>query len=61
MLEVLLMQYRDIFGVDFPLIDFEGKSEIEVINTIYECVHNNLPYKEGMKVNTNIIDAPRSR
>ena len=61
MLEVLLMQYKDIFGMDFPLIDFEGKPEIEVINTIYECVHNNTPYRDGMTVKTSIPNAPGTR
>lgn len=61
MLEVLLMQYKDIFGTDFPLADFEGKPEIELINTIYECVHNNTPYKEGIVVKTSISNAPGTR
>lgn len=61
MLEVLLMQYRDIFGVDFPLADFEGTSEIEVINIIYDCVHNNVPYSEDMEIKTKIMDAPGMR
>ena len=61
MLEVLLMQYKDIFGRDFPLVDFEGRPEIDVINTIYECVHNNKPYEEDMEIKTKIMDSPSAR
>ena len=44
MLEMLLMQYEDQFGEAFPLADFQEKSEIEVINILYDCVQNNTPY-----------------
>ncbi len=44
MLEVLLMQYREIFGEDFPLLQFDGEQEIEVINILYDCVSKSLPY-----------------
>lgn len=53
MLEVLLMQYEDIFGEAFPLAKFEGTAEIDVINLIYECVHTNTPYTSGMTVENN--------
>lgn len=59
MLEMLLMQYEDIFGEAFPLADFEDKSEIDVINILYECVQNNVAYKEGMESTGNIA-GPRS-
>ncbi len=49
MLEVLLMQYREIFGEDFPLLQFEGKQEIEVINILYDCVSKCLPYDPERK------------
>ncbi len=60
MLELLLMQYKDYFGEDFPLIDFEDKSEIDVINIIYECVQTNTPYREGMK-SSGKIKGPSSK
>lgn len=49
MLEMLLMQYEDQFGEAFPLADFQEKSEIEVINILYDCVQNNTPYEAGWK------------
>lgn len=53
MLEVLLMQYEDIFGEAFPLAKFEGTAEIDVINIIYECVHTNTKYSPDIKVDGN--------
>lgn len=47
MLEVLLAQYFDQFGQEFPLKEFAGKSEIELINVIYACVESNEPYDES--------------
>ena len=47
MLEMLLMQYADQFGCPFPLKSFEGKSEIEVINVIYDCLQTCEPYDPG--------------
>ncbi len=44
MLELLLMQYREIFGEDFPLLQFDGEQETEVINILYDCVSKSLPY-----------------
>ena len=59
MLEMLLMQYEDQFGEAFPLADFQKKSEIEVINILYDCVQNNTPYEAGMEVFGNRFgDAP---
>ena len=53
------MQYEDQFGETFPLADFQEKSEIEVINILYDCVQNNTPYEEGMEVFGNRFgDAP---
>ena len=49
MLEVLLFQYKDMFGEDFPLADFKDKREIDVINILYDCVANNHRYSEGEK------------
>ena len=58
MLELLLMQYKDMFGADFPLKDFAGRQEYEVINILYDCVLNNLPYDPARKVELRITDAP---
>ncbi len=59
MLEMLLMQYEDIFGEAFPLAEFEDRSEIEVINILYECVQGNKMYSEGM-TSSGSIEGPRS-
>ena len=58
MLEVLLFQYKDMFGEDFPLDDFAGKPEIDVINIIYDCVSNNLTYDPDRKGEYKAMDAP---
>ena len=58
MLELLLFQYKDMFGEDFPLELFAGEPEIDVINTLYECVSNNKLYETGMQVEARITDAP---
>lgn len=58
MLELLLMQYKDIFGEDFPLAQLEGRPEYEVINILYDCVSNNLPYDPDRKTELRITDAP---
>ena len=47
MLELLLLQYKEIFGADFPLAEFDGRQELEVINILYDCVLNSLPYARG--------------
>ena len=58
MLEVLLFQYKDMFGEDFPLVEFKDRREIDVINILYDCVSNNLRY-DGTRLVRNIItDAP---
>ena len=36
MLELLLLQYKEIFGSDFPLAEFDGRQELEVINILYD-------------------------
>jgi len=58
MLELLLLQYRDMFGTEFPLADFAGKQEFEVINILYDCVSKNLPYDPDRKAEFKITDAP---
>ena len=58
MLEVLLMQYQEIFGENFPLLQFEGKQEIEVINILYDCVSKCHPYDPERKIDRRIIEAP---
>ena len=58
MLELLIFQYKDMFGAEFPLRDFEGQPEIDVINILYDCVQNNRPYEKGQPVRRIITDAP---
>lgn len=61
MLEMLLAQYKDMFGTDFPLAAFAGRQEYEVINILYDCVLNALPYDPERKVEFRIQDAPGMR
>ena len=58
MLEMLLFQYKDMFGEPFPLRQFAGQPEIDVIDILYDCVSNNRRYVEGMKASVHIDDAP---
>ena len=58
MLEVLLFQYKDMFGEPFPLAQFADSREIDVINILYDCVSNNLRYDPSRKVESRISDAP---
>ena len=58
MLELLLLQYKEIFGADFPLAEFDGKQELEVINILYDCVLNSLPYAPARKITPRITEAP---
>ena len=58
MLELLLIQYRELFGEDFPLARFDGEQEIEVINILYDCVSKNLPYSPDRKIERRITEAP---
>lgn len=58
MLELLLFTYKDMFGEDFPLALLAGRQEFEVINILYDCVSNNLPYDPNRKVEYKIQDAP---
>ena len=58
MLEILLIQYKDMFGSDFPLAEMEGRSEIDVINIIYGCLQNNEAYSRGMPEKAYITAAP---
>ena len=58
MLELLLLQYRELFDEDFPLAEFAGKQEIEVINILYDCVSKNLRYSPERKIERRILEAP---
>ena len=58
MLELLLFTYQDMFGEAFPLSEVAGKAEYEVINILYDCVSNNLPYDPNRKAEMKIQDAP---
>ncbi len=58
MLELLLFQYRDTFGEDFPLTLVAGRPEYEVINILYDCVLNNQRYDPDRPVVYRITDAP---
>ena len=60
MLELLLRQYADQFGEEFPLADFAGMSEIDLINLLYECTLQNRPYRSEnpVQVSHRICDAP---
>ena len=58
MLELLLFTYKDMFGEDFPLAQFAGRPEYEVINVLYDCVSCNRPYSPDRKVEFKITDAP---
>ena len=58
MLELLLWQYRELFGEDFPLAKFAGEQEIEVINILYDCVATCLPYDPDRKIEHRITEAP---
>ncbi len=61
MLELLLVQYKEMFGEDFPLVQFAGRPEIEVINVIYDCVRYNRAYDPTRTVRTSIDGAPTSK
>ena len=58
MLKLLVLQYKELFGEPFPLLDFEGAQEFEVINILYDCVSKNLPYSPGRKIEYRITEAP---
>ena len=60
MLEVLLMQYEDQFGVAFPLKNYVGYREIDLINIIYYCVQNNILCEEvnEKELQNRFPDAP---
>ncbi|MDO4490871.1 MAG: hypothetical protein Q4B85_07395 [Lachnospiraceae bacterium] len=53
MLEMLLITYRDQFGVEFPLEKCEGMSEIDVINLVYNCLDSNKPFDGNTEVKEN--------
>ena len=52
------MTYKDMFGEDFPIADFAGTPEIDVLNILYDCVRNNLPYDPNRTIKAEITDAP---
>ena len=58
MLEVLLWQYRELFEEGFPLAEFAGEQEIEVINILYDCISKNLRYSPDRKIERRITEAP---
>ena len=58
MLEVLLFQYKDMFGEDFPLEEFSDRREIDVINILYDCVSNNVMYDPSRPVREIVTGAP---
>ena len=60
MLELLLIQYRETFGEAFPLLQFDGEPEIEVINVLYDCLSKGLPYDPNRKVERRVHGAPGS-
>lgn len=61
MLELLLVQYEEMFGEPFPLKRVAGMREIDVINIIYDCVRTRTPYDPVKKVPDIITGAPTSR
>lgn len=58
MLELLLWQYHELFDEDFPLAQFAGKPEIEVINILYDCISKNLRYSPDRVIEPRIKEAP---
>ena len=58
MLELLLLQYHELFEEDFPLAEFAGMQEIEVINILYDCVSQNLRYSPERIIKHRILEAP---
>ena len=58
MLELLLWQYKQNFDEDFPLAQFEGAQEFELINILYDCILNDHPYDEDRRAKIRIMDAP---
>ena len=54
----MFLQYKEIFGSDFPLAEFVGRQELEVINILYDCVLNSLPYDPERKITPRITEAP---
>lgn len=58
MLEALLMAYQQAFGERFPLAKCEGMMEIDVINTIYYCVQEGVPFEEGMHYDERVVGSP---
>ena len=61
MLEMLLVQYEEMFGEPFPLKQFAGTPEIDVINIIYDCILNRLPYDPHRKLKYTVTGAPTSK
>lgn len=60
MLELMLAQYEDAFGKVFPLGDFEGEPEIDVLNILYYCVQNKIEYVKDMDVPDVVTGVPKA-
>lgn len=58
MLEALLMAYHQQFGERFPLAKCAGMMEIDLINTLYYCVQENIPFEEGMYYEERVTGSP---
>ena len=56
---MLLYQYKFQFGTDFPLKNYEGTPEIDLINIIYDCLQSNNPKPRGSAVKNRFQDAPK--
>lgn len=62
MLEVLLFQYKDQFQADFPLANYAGVAEIDLINLLYYCVFNGVEVSEveSKEIPNYFPDAPKA-
>ena len=58
MLEMLLQQYEFQFGKPFPLKQFADRTEIDLINIVYNCVQNNDPVPSAGPVENRFPYAP---
>ena len=58
MLEILLAQYKMQFGIDFPLKNYAGRAEIDVINIIFDCLQSNNPTPAAEPSMNRFPDAP---
>jgi hypothetical protein len=60
MLELLLVQYEEMFGEPFPLKKVAGRREIDVINILLDCVRTRSPYDPVKRVPDIVTGAPSS-